>query len=721
MRSLAVAVVLLSSLWLTAQEPMCGSSPQHDRYLEALHARTRESSGVSAFAGNTSTLRDGAFYLPADETMLPGYRPFDLQGQSLVFEPLGGGFVLTRTASQYVRPSSAAFVDFFPHLENERFITRDLGITIPIFGHQITRIYITAHNEIRFEPPASEQSAIQFGAAEALVQTQAVVSPLVLTTARPKHLDYPKAYVEETATSVRVTWRVGGPDPFGFDVQAELRTDGTIVFSYGPGDVTWGAPLITSGFDADTRTAITSLTDAANDVTSSVTAELRPMLDIRGVETFRINGADVFSVRAKLGAAPDVTKLAAGDAFRYLFVAEDDSGYVDIDRNGVTVTGFGAPSGVKNGITAKLNGDTIEMFGPQRDAGSSSIVSVRVLSYLRSDSRALDATSTLQTRLDPAPKRTSIDLSSAVNGTTLQLPIVETFVLAPLDVYAVWDRLNYEQKLSEYDIDGVAIYQSFYTDIIFYAGAYSTRGNPAVDGISPGMPPFRQRDPRFPALMHMNQLTYSYSSEPQTASKVLMHEFGHRWLYFVSIAENGIATRSLNPTSSHPAGYVHTPSAFPVYGENESSVMGGAYFAPQSDGSYKAHAANMGYSWTDLYLMGLAAPSEVPNWFYLAGTILPTEYWPVEGSVVSNPNRKDVAVTQIIDAMGPRSPSNEISQRTFRLLFVLVTEAAEPTAEEIAKVNEWRALIERNFSLATGGRAKLVTTFARPSRSRVVR
>lgn len=734
MRALVVSRVLivltsavLSGASAMAQQPMCGSGAEHDRYLEALHARSRALPRTAAAAEKTATLRDGAFSLPADETIAPGYRPFDLVARSLVFEPRGASrFAMQRTALQYVAPLSAPVRDFESDRSGEPWfaVARDLDFTLPIFGRAVTRIYVTAFNEIRFDPPSFEQTATQFGAAEAVAQPRAVVSPLIITSSKPRALAYPKVFIEESAGSVRVTWSSTAGATFGYDVQAELRGDGTVVFSY-PSfrNLRWGAPLISSGFDASVpRTTLASGSDAENDVTTTVAPELRTMLDIRGLEAFRINDADVFSLRVKLGAAPDPAKLGEGESFRYLFVAEDDVGTVDIDGNGVVVTAFGAPRGVRNGVTARLSGDTIEMFGLQRSPSSPTIVSIRVLSYLRPQSRVMDATSTLHARFDPAPKTTSVDLTSLANGTELSLPITESFVLAPLDVYAVWDRLQAEYSLSDEEVDGLAIYQSFFTDIIFYAGAYSTRGNPGVDGISPGMPPYRQMDPRTPALLHMNQLTYNYSAAPATASKVLLHEFGHRWLFHISIAEEGTATRSLNPTSAHPAAYVHTPSAFPVYGENESSVMGGAYFALQGDGSYRARVANMGYSWTDLYLMGLATPSEVPPWFYLAGTSLPTEYWPEEGTVVNNPTRKDVSIDQILAVHGPRSPSTALSQRKFRLLFVLITEpGTQPTDAEIAKLTEWRALAERNFSIATGGRARLVTHYARPTKTRAVR
>jgi hypothetical protein len=343
-----------------------------------------------------------------------------------------------------------------------------------------------------------------------------------------------------------------------------------------------------------------------------------------------------------------------------------------------------------------------------------------VITFYRPLGRTTDS-SVLSIPYTPAPRPVASDLSAVAQNTQLNVPIAEPFLLGAFDPHRAWDLVQSSYGLSNWDYDGVAMYQTYFTDMIFYAGAYATGGNPQVDGIAQFSPGYGSHATRAPTLLHMNQLTYNYSAAEQTASKVMLHEFGHRWLYFFTIAENGGAARSLNPVSAHPAAYVHTPAAFAVYGSDESSVMGGAYFTPQPDGSHRAHAANMGYSWTDLYLMGLAATEEVPPWFYLAGTNLPREYWPQEGAVAYG-EKREVQVGQITAVHGARIPSMALSQRQFRMAFVLVTEdGVAATDAEVTKLNEWRTLLERNFALATGGRGRLITTFVRPGKRRATR
>lgn len=100
-------------------------------------------------------------------------------------------------------------------------------------------------------------------------------------------------------------------------------------------------------------------------------------------------------------------------------------------------------------------------------------------------------------------------------------PIEESFTLGILNPDVVWHRVFTAFGLDTTKIDGVAIYQNFYTDIILYAGAYSTGGNPGVDGIVVGTRSASARL-RSPALLHMNAIRYRYNATERDA-------FVHMW------------------------------------------------------------------------------------------------------------------------------------------------------------------------------------------------
>lgn len=711
--------LLLSASTVSAGEPMCGTSPGNDLRVRGIHERTRARIASQSIAETrAATLREGAFYVRNDETITSGYRPFDLAGQSLVFTPAGSAaFTMRREALQYVEPAGEPVRDFRNASgPGWHSVAYDLPFAFPLFGTSVTRIHVTAFNGIHTAPPG-EQKGTQFDAIEAAVHRGPVLSPLMITASKPRFLDSPRIWIDALPDAVIVTWRSSGNAPFGYDLQTRLARDGTVTFSYrSVVAMRWGAPILSPGFDPAQVSRVTLRTnqDNANDVLGSVPAAIRPMLDMRRVDAQRLADSDLFAIRITLAEAIDRTKLADGQVLGFEATIGGEVAAIEIDRTTTRVVSFTGVRFDNDGASANVDGNVVELYGVQRGDAE---VSVRVTTFYRPLGRVTDS-STLSIPFTPAPRSVATDLSSVPQNAPLTVPIAEPFVLGSFDPYRVWDVVQTAWGLSNFDFDGVAIYQSYFTDLIFYAGAYATGGNPQVEGIAPFSPGYGSHATRAPTLLHMNQLSYNYSAAEQTASKVMLHELGHRWLYFIRIAENGEAARSLNPVSAHPAAYVHTASAFPVYGAEESSVMGGAYFTPLPDGSHRAHAANMGYSWTDLYLMGLAAAGEVPPWFYLAGTSLPREYWPQEGAI-ANGEKREVQIGQITAVHGVRVPSTALSQRQFRVLFVLVTEEAETDAE-VAKLNRWRTLLERNFATATGGRGRLITTFVRPGKRRAM-
>ncbi|HEX6097107.1 MAG TPA: hypothetical protein VF432_12335 [Thermoanaerobaculia bacterium] len=712
-------VLFLLAIPLQAIEPMCGTSRANDERVQAIHEQTR-----ARIASDTDqpprkpTVRDGAFYLQNDASIAANYRPFDLAGQSLVFTPAGNdAFTMRRTALQYTEPAGAPLRDFQTASGPDwHYVAHDLPFALPLFGKSVTRIYVSAFNGIHVDVPPIEGST-HFDSVEAAVHRGAVLSPLMITEGKPRFLEYPRVWIQQAEDAVIVTWRSVGNAPFGYDLQARVATDGKVTFSYR--DVVamrWGTPVLASGFDPAQvqRALLRNETDKPDDLPNATPAALRAMLDVQKIDAYRLSNSDIYSVRVTLGAPIDRTQLQDGQVVTYAVTVGPESAIVEIGRDTTRVAAFTSFRYAENGAAAHVDGGVIEFYGVHRFGFD---ITARVRTYYGVE-HSMGDTAAIGIPFTLPPHTVARDLSIVAEDTPLTLPIAEPFVLGTLDPVRVWDLVRKGYGLSTYDYDAVAIYQTFFTDIIWYAGAYATRGNAQVDGIASGSRGIDQRYPRAPTLLHMNQLAYNYHSVTERASQVMLHEFGHRWLYHFQIVEDGEETNALNPASSHPAAFVHTPSAFPVYGEHESSVMGGGYFTPQPDGSYKAHAANHGFSWTDLYLMGLATPEEVPPWFYLAGTDLPLEYWPAEGAI-ANGEKRDVHVGQIIAAHGPRIPSAALSQKQFRVLFVLVTEAGvEATDAEVAKLNGWRALMERNFATATGGRGKLITTFSRPGKRR---
>jgi hypothetical protein len=194
---------------------------------------------------------------------------------------------------------------------------------------------------------------------------------------------------------------------------------------------------------------------------------------------------------------------------------------------------------------------------------------------------------------------------------------------------------------------------------------------------------------------------------------LLSHEFGHRWLYGFTIIEDGAPSWNLAPLSAHPAEYVHTPAAFNVITETDYSVMGGSNFRELSPTTFATPVEDgaWGYSWHELYLMGLAGPSEVPDWFYIADSDPPLELaYNAPPDITVTGRKVPVTFHQLTDSMGGRWPEERESQKTFRLLVVLLQKPSETAAEEVALLSETLERFPHSFSNATGGRGSVVVT-----------
>jgi hypothetical protein len=699
-------LTLLLAMW-------CGTSPANDAQLRAMHARVKSQAATTV---RTIELHDGTFVVPNDPAIAPGARHFDLDGQSLVFTPAGGSsFTARRVALQYREPASSPLRDFAA--VPEHFVARDLPFAFPIHGRSVPRIYVSAFNGITFEEPVAE-TAMQFDVIEATVHRAAIVSPLLLTSRKPASLAKPRVYVDEREGAVTITWRSAG-GVFSYDVQAELASSGTITFSYRGVATPFGAPIITPGFDPATapRTIVFTQNDGAG-VTTEVPQPIRPMTDIRKLEVSTFDDAEVMSIRLTVDAPIDRALLAEDQRFGFLFAIDESVAAVELTRDEVRVQSFSDPQYTLGGAAAYVNGNVIEIFA-KRERGTQLVnnFSIAAVSYMPPYAFFVDGAGD---RVNvSAPKRNVATDFSTLTEKQLSGVITEPFLLGAFDPLAVWAALQQQYGLSDDEFDGVAMYQDFYTDLIFYASAYATSGNPQVDGISyEDLPLYGTGVAKRPTLMHMNHLTYDFSATEKSASQVMLHEFGHRWLYYLEVELPPEEDRVLNPVSPHPAAYVHTPSAFAMHGANEASVMGGGFFTPLGGNQWKTTAANYGYSWLDLYAMGLAAPAEVRPWFFLKGTTLPQQYFPPNDVAVSG-TRRDVDLDHVRRQLGFREPSTAYADRAFRVLFVLVTNDGA-SAEELATMRRWRSVFERDFAKATGNRGSVKTSFVRGVRSRAM-
>jgi hypothetical protein len=191
----------------------------------------------------------------------------------------------------------------------------------------------------------------------------------------------------------------------------------------------------------------------------------------------------------------------------------------------------------------------------------------------------------------------------------------------------------------------------------------------------------------------------------------LGHEMGHRWSAFVS-ARVGEEMIPLGPT--HWARGLHAPAPYPFQRPIEASAMGGGVWQDNRDGTFTQldddyYVPATGYSYLDLYLMGLLAPTEVPDFFILRN--LDEAGRDANGRPVFNAERSRITIAHVIAVEGQRQPDVDHSQKQFNTGMVMVVEhGKKPSGELIERVDGIRRAWIDYFATVTGHRASMTAT-----------
>ena len=186
------------------------------------------------------------------------------------------------------------------------------------------------------------------------------------------------------------------------------------------------------------------------------------------------------------------------------------------------------------------------------------------------------------------------------------------------------------------------------------------------------------------------------------------HEMGHRWSAFVSAKINGELI-PLGPT--HWATGLQAPAPFPYQRPTEASAMGGGVWQDNFDGTFTQldddyYVPATGYSYLDLYLMGLLAPSEVPDFFILRN--LQRQGVDANGHPIFKADRTKVTINDVIAAEGPREPDVDHSQKKFNTGMVIVLEHGhKPPPDLIKNVEGIRGRWIDYWSTTTGHRSEM--------------
>ena len=190
------------------------------------------------------------------------------------------------------------------------------------------------------------------------------------------------------------------------------------------------------------------------------------------------------------------------------------------------------------------------------------------------------------------------------------------------------------------------------------------------------------------------------------------HEFMHTWTAHLSYEKDGTREPLFDANCRcHWRFDLHIPAAFPWRGRDAGSLMadwkaeGGGFWRDNRDGTFTLinRYAGWGPSWLDLYAMGLADASEVPDMFILRNLKR-------VGEGLYTGEKEIISIEQIIAAEGPREPSAAESQKVFNAGFVYLLEPGQTSSPDLIALHaEYLNAVKEYWSHITGGRSHITT------------
>jgi choice-of-anchor A domain-containing protein len=141
--------------------------------------------------------------------------------------------------------------------------------------------------------------------------------------------------------------------------------------------------------------------------------------------------------------------------------------------------------------------------------------------------------------------------------------------------------------------------------------------------------------------------------------------------------------------------------------DTSASVMYGARWHDNGDGTFTSAEIEQYYSPLDLYLMGIKKKEDVPPFFIIdAPGVDPTQI-PHLGDTITG-TRRNISIDDVISVEGPRSPSADVSQKDFRLAIIYAVRPGQAVGDaELAQIADIRRALATRFGAMTSGAANL--------------
>lgn len=175
----------------------------------------------------------------------------------------------------------------------------------------------------------------------------------------------------------------------------------------------------------------------------------------------------------------------------------------------------------------------------------------------------------------------------------------------------------------------------------------------------------------------------------------LSHEVMHRWFSGIQYIDDSgnVSTDLLGLDGDH----------WPVFSDSQASVMGGAIWRDNEDGTHTALDSFRGYSDFDLYLAGFLPPDTGLSHVLIRANGDTERLFPSLNETISG-EREAITLDQLIAANGPRIPGYDQTQRNFQLGFVLLKRPGENIPESLVQaIAGVQKDFSQRFSAQTGG------------------
>ncbi|HET6350059.1 MAG TPA: FlgD immunoglobulin-like domain containing protein [Candidatus Krumholzibacteria bacterium] len=220
------------------------------------------------------------------------------------------------------------------------------------------------------------------------------------------------------------------------------------------------------------------------------------------------------------------------------------------------------------------------------------------------------------------------------------------------------------------------------------------------------------------SLCNMNSLGVWSSADPTARVfgkgnnflTIMGQESGHRWgAYIMFDKGGGPSDMLLGRALAH----------WSYYADVDHSSLEGGDWVNTGGSSYTCPTNIDYYSELDEYLFGLRKPEEVKATYYISS---PTND-PLSARSVGTPLLGStcngayvgVSMNDIINAEGPRTPTEANETHDFRQAFIfLIAAGTTPSQAELDKIAGFRAAWEEYFEKSCDGRASLNTSLAGP-------